>query len=116
MAFGSWDDVIREYKEGYLNTKYATHARRMLRLIPQIKDLPDLADALPGTSHGTFFLRFPHSRKTLNIWYEGNEEYQIYLYHPDGGERGEGIESEKRLVRSGDIVEVLQDYLQKMQQ
>ena len=108
MAFGDWDDVIRVYKETYLNSKYHLHARAMLDLIPQIRTLPSFADVLPSTSHGTLLLEFHVSGTSLNVWYERSETYRVYLLHPDDTETG------KRLVPANELIAVLEEYLQKI--
>jgi hypothetical protein len=121
MAFGSWDDVIRTYEMALVwcdsNEKrlqeYHAHATAMLDLIPQLRNLPAFRNVRPGTSHLTLFFELPENTASLNVWYEGEDNYRVYLYRPDLGEFGAVID--EIIVNSVKLLIVLQDYLKSLQ-
>jgi hypothetical protein len=122
MAFGSWDDVIRDYEMALVwcdssSSKrlqaYYAHATAMLDLIPQLRNLSTFRNVKPGTSHLTLFFQLPENRISLNVWYEGEGNYLVYLYRADLDEFGTVID--KIIVNSDMLLAVLQDYLKTLQ-
>jgi hypothetical protein len=77
MAYGSWEAVIREYNDIYINTRFGEHAKGILNLIPVIREQVDLTNVIPSTSHATLVLQYPDTRVSVRIWCEGDDIYTV---------------------------------------
>lgn len=121
MAFGSWDDVLKEYEMALVGCdssekrlqEYHAHATAMLDLIPQLRNLSAFRNVKPGTSHLTLFFQLLENTTSLNVWYEGEGNYVVYLYRPYLGEFGAVID--EIIVKRDMLLIVLQDYLTSLQ-
>jgi hypothetical protein len=84
MAYGNWDDVIRQYKEIYVHSRFAEHAMGILELIPLIRNDATLATLVPGTSHTTLTLALPPNKIQIFVYCEKVRQlYTVYLYPPE---------------------------------
>lgn len=110
MAYGSWDEVIQEYQDHYLKTKYHEHALGMLELVPQLREQPNLTNLVPGTSHGTFFLKIPGKETQVHVWCESaGKLYTIYLCNVFLNKGSLEI-----TVDSDRVIATIQDYVHKV--
>lgn len=108
MAYGNWDDLLKEYQEIYLPSRYAQHARRMIDLIPHLRRHPAFAEVIPFSSLATLCLKLPSSRIVVCLWGEDDGTYQIYLNHHEAGT------SDEKVVAASEVIATLQDYLRKI--
>ena len=82
MAYGNWDDIVKEYQVTYLHTRYAENAQAMIELIPHLRKQFDDENIIPVTSHGTLFLKQANKKTEIYIFYKGDNRYEISLYVP----------------------------------
>lgn len=109
MSFGNWDDVLTDYQEIYIHSRYSEHAKGMIQLIPRIREDANFADVLPGTSLSTLFLKVPNKETRVHIWCEEvGKTYRVYLYHHEDGS------SDERIVDDSEIIPVLISYVNKI--
>jgi len=86
MAYGSWDDIERGYREiltyDGIRAIYLDHAAGMLDLLPEIRQNSAFGDVIPYTSHLMLYLELKAHRLRVRIWYEQGK-YEIVLYDPE---------------------------------
>jgi len=109
MGYGNWDDLLSEYNEIYLNSRYHEHAQSMIELIPKIRNASIVSTAIPISSHATLCLQLPVSHIKVCVWGEANEIYRVYLY--DYQTNGN---SDEVLVGGDQIISTLQAYLNRI--
>lgn len=107
MAYGDWEEVMNTYRDHFLNSKYSSHAQAMIELIPILRESLTDDTILPGTSLATLVLHVPDKKVNVNIWYEADSGYNIYLYHPMKGE------IEAITVKKDAVLAAIDNFLQK---
>lgn len=106
--FRTWDDVISLLYHTYLPSRYGEHAKAMLELIPELREVPALSHLRPGLSHGTLFFDSPEANRKLYIWYEGENLYRVYFsaYSTE--------DTEEKYVHKENLLTTLIEYIAKM--
>lgn len=115
MAYGNWNDIVKEYQGIYSKSpRTSEHAHGMLRLIPELRNMPGIEQLVPGTSHATLFLKSPSKLTEICVWFE-NELYIIYLYDSslDVSEY-EHYDDEKVKVTFNEVISVLLDFIDRV--
>src|SRR5687767_11399979 len=81
MALGNWDSVIEWY--GRIDHgRYEEVAQRMLSIAEEIQKRPTLKDVIPGTSLLELFLLIPEASSRINVVWDHDAIYKIYLNSP----------------------------------
>ncbi len=110
MAFGDWDEVTATYKNALGHKRYGKLAERMLSLVDQIRRLPTLELVIPGTSLLTLFLVVPGITTRVNVIWNEDNVYRVYLYHSE-------LEVvEEQLVEQNEVIHVIEHYLEQLRQ
>jgi len=114
MASG-WDetrDMLQTYAQldqpettTHTAQMIATHAKAMLDLFSDLRDSFEDDALTVGTSHATLFLQPTGSHRTVNIFYDTETAYHVYIYDPTLGPRGEILE-ERYVARDEVIAQV----------
>jgi hypothetical protein len=78
MLLGDWESIEAQYRA--LET---IHAERMLRVLPLLRDAPELAAVTPGLSlfNHQLYLTFPGTTDRVYVVPADDERYEITLIH-----------------------------------
>lgn len=106
MAFGNWDEVIEEYEQVYLNSRYAEHAKRILELIPSIRGDDSFKSVLPGISLGNLTLGIEGKETRIYVWFEETDQ-QYRVYFLDVG----GQVTQMTTVQENKLLSTLREYI-----
>lgn len=110
MALRDWDEIVQEYKDLYLNSRYSYHAKAMIELIPSIRSLTELDGITPGTSHGALLFRVDVKAEIITVLYSEDGVYTVYLGHPSDGKKNKLLAT----ATSEDIVPLLKDAIKRL--
>jgi len=81
MAFGDWNKVIQSYNRTDLG-RYEEVAQRMLSIAEEIRMHTTLKNVIPGTSLFELFLIIPEASSRINVIWDHDNIYKIYLSSP----------------------------------
>jgi hypothetical protein len=83
MIYKTWQEIEDEYHymPSIPGNQYSIGAKRMLVVLPKIRAIPELENALLQLGHYILRINFPGKDAGIEIWADTDDKFLIWLNH-----------------------------------